>query len=92
MAKINWNNLTKEERSEYMMYQMSPSYCSNDGYLPDDCSDCGSCGQPILGSGWCNSCYKRFDELRNKLLTNSSTIEGEQSEYLSPNKENENNG
>jgi len=34
------------------------------------------------------------NEIENdvELLTNSSTLEGEQSEHLSPNKENKNNG
>jgi len=66
--KLNWDNLTKEERAEYMRLQMSPSGgYDRSGYLPDDCGECGACGQPIMGSGWCSSCYKRWAELDKKL-------------------------
>jgi len=66
---MNWNNLTKDERAEYMRLQMSPSYVGmRSGYLPDDCSECGACGQPCFGSvGWCESCLHRKIELDNKL-------------------------
>ena len=66
---LNWNNLTKEERAEYMRLQMS-SYGSYDrtGYLPDDCGECGACGQPTLGAGWCRDCLRRWIELHNKLV------------------------
>ena len=68
MAKLKWNNLTKEERAEYMILQMSPqgSY-DRSGYLPDDCGECGACGTPILGCGWCSSCTQRFNALDSKL-------------------------
>lgn len=61
-----WRNLTKRERSELMRLQMSPSYGGRDGYLPDDCSECGACGQPMLGSGWCNYCLRRWQQLVDK--------------------------
>lgn len=64
---LNWNNLNQDERREYMFLQMSKSYGGNSGYLPDDSSECGVCGEPILGYGWCNFHYKRFDELWTKL-------------------------
>ena len=35
-------------------------------YLPEDCSGCGVCGEPILGSGWCSRCYERCDALTRK--------------------------
>ena len=68
MSKLNWNNLTSGERAEYMRLQMSPqgSY-DRTGYLPDDCGECGACGTPILGGGWCQHCLSRYRELRNKL-------------------------
>jgi len=67
--KLNWGNLTKDERAEYMRLQMSPSYSGmRSGSLPDDCSECGACGQPCFGSvGWCQSCLHRKIELDNKL-------------------------
>jgi len=66
--KLNWGNLTKEERSIYMHIQMSHSNSyGGRGYLPDDCSDCGACGMPMLGTGICPNCYATWKELRNKL-------------------------
>ncbi len=68
MAKLNWNNLNKEERATYMRLQMSPSGgYDRSGHLPDDCGECGACGEPILGTGWCSSCYKTWCELDIKL-------------------------
>jgi len=66
--KLSWNNLTKEERAEYMRLQMSPQGgydCS--GYLPEDCGECGACGQPTLGAGWCGDCLHRWHVLHDKL-------------------------
>ena len=68
MSKLNWDNLNKEERSTYMRIQMSPSGgYDRSGYLPDDCGECGACGQPILGIGLCRNCYKTWKELDEKL-------------------------
>jgi len=65
---MNWSNLSTEERAEYMRLQMSPSGSyDRSGYLPDDCGECGACGTPILGCGWCQSCYARHKQLSNKL-------------------------
>jgi hypothetical protein len=63
-----WQNLNKEERSQLMYIQMgySGSGYGAGGYLPDDCSECDSCGQPILGTGWCDSCYNTWQRLFNK--------------------------
>lgn len=64
----NWSNLTKEERAEYMNIQMSRSNSyGSSGYLPDDCSECGACGSPMLGIGVCTQCSKRQRELIAKL-------------------------
>ena len=65
---FNWDNLTKDERAEYMMLQMSPHYGGRSNYLPDDCSECGACGYPVLGAGWCKNCRDRHKFLQNKLL------------------------
>lgn len=68
MAKLNWNNLTKSERAEYMRLQMSPQGgYDRSGYLPDDCGECGACGRTLLGCGWCKDCTRRWIELRDKL-------------------------
>ena len=66
--KLDWSNLTKDERAEYMHLQMSPSYGGRSAYLPDDCGECGACGQPCFGSvGWCKHCLQRHGELFDKL-------------------------
>jgi hypothetical protein len=56
-----------EKRRRLVQLQMSPhtgsSYGGSGGYLPDDCSECGACGEPMLGSGWCSSCYREFNAL-----------------------------
>ena len=71
MIKLNWNNLTRDERAEYMRLQMSPQGgYDRSGYLPDDCGECGACGRPMLGTGWCERCNARYSQLRNKLETN----------------------
>lgn len=69
MAKLHWENLTPIERSEYMYLQMAPSGgYDHSGYLADDCSECNSCSQPMLGSsGLCPDCYARWKTLRDKL-------------------------
>ena len=65
---LNWHNLTREECSRYMQLQMSPhGDYDHSGYLPDDCGECGACGQPMLGAGWCHDCYKEWRLLRDKL-------------------------
>ncbi len=66
MNKLNWDNLAKEERSNYMRLQMSPSGgYDRSGYY--DCGECGACGRQMLGSGWCESCYEEWKRLDNKL-------------------------
>jgi len=65
--KLNWDNLTKEERAEYMRLQMSPSYGANSSYYPEDVSDCGACGQPTMRASWCKRCLNRYNELDGKL-------------------------
>ena len=65
---MNWNNLTKTERAEYMRLQMSsPGGYDRSGYMPPDCGECGACGMPILGGDWCEGCLRRHRELRDKL-------------------------
>lgn len=70
-TKENMQRLTPDERRELMYLQMSHSgtaYGGYDGRLPDDCSECGACGTPILGTGWCHPCYERWEKLRSKAL------------------------
>jgi len=65
--KLHWDNLTWEERAEYMRMKMKPAYGGRSSYLPDDCSECPVCEQPTLGSGWCRYCLDRFIQLDDKL-------------------------
>ncbi len=71
MARYNTKEgmarLTPDERRELMFMQMSPAG-RNDGYVPDDCSYCDVCGDPILGSGggMCRRCYARWETLMDK--------------------------
>ena len=73
--RLNWNNLTKEERAEYMRLQMSPSSQGRSAYYPDDVNECGACGQPTIGGSWCESCLRRYNALRLKLETAGALVE-----------------
>ena len=67
-SKESFAKLTPREGLELMQLQMSPGSGAygGGGYLPDDCSECGACGDPILGSGWCSRCYDRWEHLCRK--------------------------
>lgn len=65
--KLYWDRLSKEERRRYMELQMSPQSLGRSDYLPDDCHECGACGRPSMGFGWCQYCYKEWKALRDKL-------------------------
>lgn len=66
-SKRWWRGLTKDERRTLVRLMIAPSgSLGGGGYLPDDCSDCGGCGMPTLGTGLCDRCYARFDALHNK--------------------------
>jgi hypothetical protein len=66
-TKENMARLTRDERGEFMRLQMSSPYGGRSAYLPDDCGECGACGDTCLGSGWCPRCYARYEELWRKL-------------------------
>jgi len=63
-----WSHLTKEERSTLVYLERSANMCgSMGGYLPDDCSSCSACGNPMFGSGGlCPWCSSELDELIRK--------------------------
>ncbi len=69
-TKENMQRLTKYERSHFMWLQMHQGGTGygGGGYLPDDCSECGACGQPILGTGWCSPCNDEYTALERKAL------------------------
>ena len=66
-TKENMTRLTRMERAELMRLQMSSPYGARSAYLPDDCGECGACGDTCLGSGWCPRCYERHAYLADKL-------------------------
>jgi len=69
-----WARLTKDERG-YLVYleKANNQYggYGGGGYLPDDCSECTACGQPMLGSGLCTYCsdnlYRLIDKGNGKI-------------------------
>jgi len=69
-TKEAFARLAPDERRELMYLQMSPgsSGYGGKGYLPEDCSECGACGEPMLGSGWCSRCNRRWEYLSSKAL------------------------
>lgn len=66
-TKENFTRLTPDERRELMWLQMSPAYGGRSAYLPDDCGECGACGDTCLGSSWCPRCYERYGYLMDKM-------------------------
>ena len=69
-----WARLTKEERSELVWLERATGNCyGGGGYLPDDCSECGACGSPMLGSGLCPHCGNRLDALLKKANDNGDS-------------------
>ena len=42
------------------------------GCLPDDCSECDFCGQPMLGSGACSFCHKEVKRIYPKFGLDAS--------------------
>jgi len=61
-----WSRLTKEERSELWWLEKGDRYSGRSAYIADDCSECGHCGTPHLGSGLCPLCDKRLEKLLHK--------------------------
>ena len=58
-----WARLDKYERSELVSLERAEGYGGRSAYIPDDCSECGYCSTPHLGSGLCPLCLKRLIEL-----------------------------
>ncbi len=66
-TKENMARLLPDERRELMYLQMSSPYGTRSDYLPEDCGECGACGDTCLGSGWCRRCYERWRVLTKKM-------------------------
>lgn len=63
-----WARLTNEERSRIVYLERADKQSggySGGGYLPDDCCECGSCSNPHLGTGLCDSCLRELIDLVN---------------------------
>ncbi len=60
-----WAQLAEDERA-YLVYleRAAGKYYGMGGYLPDDCSECSACSQPMLGSGLCPHCCNELETLR----------------------------
>ena len=66
MAKLHWDNLTKEERTTYMRLQTDGGYRTYSNLLAEGVYECGGCGNYTNG-GLCTSCYTTWDILYKKL-------------------------
>ena len=74
-TKENMARLEPHERRRLMEIQMAP-HGGRRSYLPDDCSECDGCGEPMLGSGLCNHCYSEWSALTAKALGTETSILG----------------
>ena len=63
-----WAKLTKEERATLVYLERGQNLSSGmGGYLPDDCSSCGACGNPMHGyGGLCPWCQSQLDAIISK--------------------------
>jgi len=61
-----WARLTPEDRSIIVYFERHQNEGGRSDYLPDDCSDCGVCGNPCLGIGPCQSCSNEYMKAINK--------------------------
>ena len=69
-TKEQWARLNKNERSELVRLERGGrSVYGAGGKLPDDCSECSACGEPMLGLELCSPCFLRWRELNNKLTS-----------------------
>jgi hypothetical protein len=58
-----WAALTRPERI-WLVYAEKNDRAFYSPYLPDDCSECGVCGQPQLGGGgMCTYCLNKHKEI-----------------------------
>ncbi len=64
-----WARLTKEERVQLVYLERSIRFSTPAGRssdLPEDCGECGACGNPHCDGGLCRSCNRALDRLINK--------------------------
>lgn len=60
-----WARLDEYERSTLVYLERAQyRYYGGGGYLPDDCSECSGCSEPMMGSGGlCTHCSGRLEQL-----------------------------
>jgi len=75
-TKAWWAALTPDERSHLVYLERHSHGGGKCSYLPDDCSECPGCGEPVLGSGWCGYCYNAWHEYVTKADAALSGEEG----------------
>jgi len=61
-----WARLNPHERAYLVYFERYQGKGGRSAYLPDDCSECGVCGCPTLGSSPCEDCSDRYDKLIKK--------------------------
>ena len=61
-----WARLFAPERSCVVYFERHQNSGGYSSYYPDDCTECGICGCPTLGSGPCSLCSKQYDALIRK--------------------------
>ena len=61
-----WANLTSQERSRLYWLERDARYSSRSSRIPDDCSECGHCSTPHLGTGLCPMCDRELDLIIRK--------------------------
>jgi len=62
-----WSIFTREERYKIWNFEHFQNvYYGNDGYMPDDCSECAVCGDPCFGGSSCTSCINEYQAILEK--------------------------
>lgn len=64
--KAWWGRLNSQERSELVWLEQGANRGGRSSMIPDDCSECGSCGSPHLGYSLCPLCSRRWRSLITK--------------------------
>ena len=60
-----WARLDKYERSYLVYLERRQHKGGSSPYYPDDCSECGGCGLPMVGGGFglCSECGDQWEAL-----------------------------
>jgi hypothetical protein len=59
-----WSKFSSEDKWFIWHFEREQNnYGHMGGYLPDDCSECVVCGDPMFSSGVCTHCLNRYTKL-----------------------------